>query len=373
MSFFKEEGIISSIKYFVFTRFILVLIGYLTIHEFKLHFVEKDPNLIFHSNDLLSLWGNFDTGWYLKIAREWYPVFNVASANATFEQYSFFPLYPALMRIFYLALNVDPFITGLIISNLSLLIAGLFLFRIVKLFYDDQVAKISVACVYLFPVSFIFSGVFTESLYMALLLGCFYYSLKEKWLIAGVLGFFLSSCRPIGVFIFIPLLFNYLKNINFKLSAIKPDFLILFLIPAGILPFMVQNYLITGDPLMFAHNPAWSGYLKNPFQNLWEGLTNSFFTLRFLAYYTLGFLIIWIISFRHLSVAMNIIIFYSVFIPLSYGLMSMPRMILAAFPFFVMMGSIAVKYRIQLPLLILLTFIQCYLAVCWFLGFGNVV
>ena len=133
------------------------------------------------------------------------------------------------------------------------------------------------------------------------------------------------------------------------------------------------NYFYTDDPFMFIHNAGYKGKIENPAINLYNGLTSSYFTLGFLAWFTLSFILAWIFFCKHLNLPLNIIILYSVFIPMSYGLMSMPRMMLAAFPFFILTASVSVKYKIQNALVIVLSIIQGYFFVCWCLGFGNVI
>lgn len=170
-------------------------------------------------NIFFDIWGAWDTGYYVYLAKNWYPpidLFLGASKN-----YAFFPLYPLLMRILGTILGGSFYLAGLIISNASLLIACIFLYKLVRLDTDKNTALKSVKYLFLFPAAFIFSGVFTESLFVALTVICFYCARKEKWLLTGIAGFFLALTKLIGVFIIFPLLFEYLSKKRFKFSAIK--------------------------------------------------------------------------------------------------------------------------------------------------------
>jgi len=89
----------------------------------------------------------------------------------------------------------DVDLAGIVISNVSLLIACIILYRLAKLDADEAFALRSVKFMMLFPTAFIYSGIFTESLFLALALGCFYYSRLGKWYLVGILGFCLTLTR----------------------------------------------------------------------------------------------------------------------------------------------------------------------------------
>jgi Gpi18-like mannosyltransferase len=371
MKLFKSEALRISMIYLLITRLTLVLISYCVINEFALHNIAKNINYRFYENDILNVWGNFDTGWYLKIAQEWYP--EVHDRNFSFEQFSFFPLYPGLIRLFHFITGIDYFIIGLMISNICLLISGWLMFKIAEKNYNKEIAKWSVIFMYMFPVSFIFSGVFTESLYLLLILGTIYSAFNKNWLASGLSAMFLLLCRPVGVFVFFPVSFLYYKNKNFKINETDKYVLALFLIPLGIIFLLLLNYFHAGDPLMFAHNPGYKGDVSNPLLNLYKGLRNDFFSFSFISVFTLIIIIVWLFFLKHLQFTFHMIVFYSLFIPMSYGLMSMPRMMLVAFPLFILLASVAVKYKTQNIFVIMLSLFQGYLFVCWCLGFGNVI
>ena len=202
MKIFKSEAIRISAIYFLITRVALVLISYCVINEFALHHIVKNASYRFYENDLLNVWGNFDTGWYLKIAMNWYP--NLQNTSSLSQTYSFFPLYPGIIRTIHFITGIDYFVIGLLVSNICLLISGALLYKIAEKFYSKEIANCSVIFLYLFPVSFIFSGMFSESLYVVLILSCFYFMQQKKWMGAGIVALLLTLSRPIGIFILLP-------------------------------------------------------------------------------------------------------------------------------------------------------------------------
>ena len=371
--FFLHDGSAKHVlNYYLLTRILLLIIGYLTINEFRLHGIEKNPTWIYHSSIWLNMWGTWDTGWYLDIAKNWYPDIRTLS-NADCGQCNFFPFYPALMSGLNFLTGLDYFIAGIMISNLALLFSGILLYKIVLLLYDEIKAKNAALFLFLFPTSFILSGVFTESLYLFLILLSIFSALKGKWALGGLCAFFLSLTRSVGVFVFLPLLIEYLSQKNYRIKNIKADILFLLFIPAGASLFLIQNYFSTGDPFYFFHNPHWQYKPLNPFYNLIEGMVNPYFTFRFESIYCLIVIIFCFISFKTVPLSFNVINFYSLFIPLSYGVISMPRMSLVSFPIFIQLAFAAQKLNARTSIIIILAMFQIYLAVCWFLGFGNVV
>ena len=191
----------------------------------------------------LDIWGQWDTGWYLDIANNWY----AAEAHyQNFCNYAFFPFYPTLIKLLGAVIG-NHFYAGLIISNASLLGAAILLYKLVELDHDREVALRSVKYLFIWPTSFILSGVLSEALFLMLVIGCFYYARKGAWLKAGITGFFLSLTRVPGVCVGIPLLYDYMKEKNFRLKSIRIDILALALLPLGLLVFCVYNYYLTGD------------------------------------------------------------------------------------------------------------------------------
>ena len=86
------------LKYILFlfltTRVVLTIIGVvgkILIHRYN------NKYTVFSKNIWLNVWGAWDSGWYLRIAKEWYP----KNADlSVWNSYGFFPLYSALIKFF---------------------------------------------------------------------------------------------------------------------------------------------------------------------------------------------------------------------------------------------------------------------------------
>lgn len=375
MKFIKSEAFKMSVLYFVFTRIALVSIGICITHEFAIHGIVKPSGYISSNNGVFSIFGTYDTAWYLRIAEDWYPNLKEGYNHYMANKYTFYPLYPALIRLVSIITHANYFFSGLIISNICLIFSGYFLHKISEKYYDKRIADWSLIFLYAFPVSFILSGVFTESLYLMLILIVFYLASLEKWIVAGFFAMFLTMCRPIGVFVIVPLMLMYLQNINFDLRKISKNILGLFLTFVGILILLIHNYLVAGRTFsVFAlYGSDYKLPFMNPFIVLYNWLTSHYFSMTFLAIFTVAFIVCWILFYRHIRIQYHIIIFYSLLVPMCYSLGSMPRMMLVAFPIFILMSSVVIKYKIQNAFLISCVLLQGYMFVCWCLGFGNVI
>ena len=205
VSLTKYKFQVHKIKYillmFFSTRVMLTIIGLLS-HRLS----GSDPEG-FTGYSWLNLWGHWDTGWYLNIAQYGYTARTFGQLISQQTNIVFFPLYPLLMR-FLGSITGNHYVAGIIISNFCLIVSCIYLYRLVKLDSDEANAIKSIKYLLIFPISFILSGCFTESLYLLLTLMCFYYARTSKWQLAGIAGFFLSLTKSMGVLVLLPLLYE---------------------------------------------------------------------------------------------------------------------------------------------------------------------
>jgi hypothetical protein len=316
----------------------------------------------------LDIWGQWDTGWYLDIAKNWY------AAEAHYQaycNYAFFPFYPTLIKLLGFVIG-NHFYAGLIISNVSLLGAAILLYKLVELDHDQEVALRSVKYLFIWPTSFILSGVLSEALFLILVIGSFYYARKGKWLNACIAGFFLSLTRVPGVFVVIPLLYDYMKGKNFNLKSIKIDILALTLLPLGLGLFCIYNYYLTGDYLAFSHiqQTAWSHHLGNPVKILIHGMFGSAVGPRIIvaAWFT-GFTMTFLaIFYRRVPTSYLLFCFISLFLPLIKGLGSMPRYTVVLFPVFILFALLGKDRNVDTAFTIIFSVLQGCFMIFWSIG-----
>lgn len=279
----------------------------------------------------------------------------------------------------------NDYIAGVMISNFCLMVSCIYLCKLVSLDSDKAIAMKSVKYLLLFPVSFIFSGVFTESLYLALALMCFYYARTGKWQMAGITGFFLSLTRSVGVLIVLPLLYEGLMPlikenkclISFEdLKNSRDKMLPLFyiaLIPLGTVSFMIFNYYLYGDFMAFAHAQVmWGRHPANPLEVLINGFNENIYTF-FEAAFATTFIFILILFYRKIRFSYWLFSMYSIFIPLSTGVQSMPRYILVIFPIYILFADITNNRVSEDFVTVSFALLLGFLMVCWTNSFNLVV
>lgn len=182
----------------------------------------------------------YDSTHYLKIAQEGY---------RDSHEVLWYPLYPGLIRAF----GASPW-SGIFVSNLLFFIGLLALYRIG--------GKLPVALACFAPISFLFSAVYGESLFFALI-AWFLVALKENRIIsAGILAGLAACSRAPGVVLplFLGLLFFWRlgQAENQRWPAIKPWLASLGLAGVLGLAYPVFLWLAFGSPFeMAAHQTAY--------------------------------------------------------------------------------------------------------------------
>lgn len=298
------------------------------------------------------LWSraNFDGIHYLMIAKFGYGVYEQA----------FFPLYPKLVRMATPVFGGKNLLAGLFISNLSLLLALFIFYKLAILDIQERAAKRAVFFLLFFPTSFFLGMVYSESVFLFLILGSFYLARKRKWLLAGIFGGLASYTRLVGVFLFPALLYEWwsgreVRNERWEVG----NMLKVFIIPTGLLVYMKFLWQKYGDPLMFLHvQPSFGaersgGRIILIYQVFWRYLkmvltTKSdplYFTVWLEVLVAISFLILFILAYRA-KIRFSYLIFsaFAYFIPsLSGTFSSLPRYCLVLFPAFIYLGMLKNK------------------------------
>ena len=326
----------------------MTALGYLTRTAFYPKLGLWRDQWIYHPNPLLNLWGVWDSGWYLDIAQNGYSSIlqsdlpkRVCCGQSNF---GFFPLYPSLIKLTNFAVG-NYFIAGLIISNLALILSGVFLYRLARLNNSKKTSLRSVKYMFFFPSAFILSGVFSESLFLLLLIAAFYFAKKKKWFLAGVAGFFLSLTKQTGLLMIIPLLYVYLKQNEFKIKKIKPDILYLSFLPLGLLFLTFYSYFLEGDPLLFfsVKATAWDVYLANPAGVFISFMLSGKLVFKIIALYAFFLTILLVVFRKKIKTSFFLLSLIVLAVPMTTGaetFIGIIRYSSVVFPFFILFASL---------------------------------
>lgn len=346
-----------SLLLFAATRIMLTVIGLLV------HRLDRGAKFTGIQN-IVNIYSVWDTHWYVNLAKFGYYL----SGPGHYANYAFFPLYSLAMRLVGTFLEGDYRLAGFIISNVCLFITCVYLYKLVMLEDDGDTAKRSVKYLLLFPSAFILSGVFSESIFLMLLVMCFYYARKENWLFAGICGFYLSLTRLQGILVLIPLLYEYWRSNNYKI-AFKPKVLYLMLIPFGLAIFSLYNYYLTGDYLAFVHiSKVWNNELMNPLEALYMCMTSQYIQAQFGAYFAILAFALLTIFYRKVGGAYYILSVMFIFTSLAAGegtQFSVLRYLLVVFPLFILLAKLGKNAAFDQVVTISMALLQGFLMVYW--------
>lgn len=194
----------------------------------------------------------------------------------------FYPLLPVLIRLFSYIFR-DYYVSGLIISNISAVAAGCYMYKLIKLDHEEEVARNSVLFMLLYPFCFFMSFAYTESLFLALSIACVYYARKGNWIASGILGGLSAICRTQGIIVFGVAAYEYVvqtadlaheapKGGKLKtfFKNLKISGLALLLIPAGYGGYLLINKVLFGDWFKFMEFQA-----AAPWYNGMDWFTNN--------------------------------------------------------------------------------------------------
>jgi len=337
---FNKKIVKDVLSIFIVSRLLILFVGFLS----SLVIIKGD--WFGKPKSLLDLFFRWDSGWYLSIVKNGY--FYTPGKESSV---AFFPLYPMLIKIFSFLFG-NPKLIGFIISNVALLFAAIYLYKLIKLdFEDSNIASKTIFFMLISPVSFFFSIFYTEGLFIFLAISSFYYARKKQWLIASILGFFLSLTRSLGVLIFVPFVIEYL-DINFEsfkitFRKIKKDIFYLLLIPCGTLSYMFYLYFKFNDAFAFSHaSLAWGRKFTSIFATLRNVYFNLFYQIIFFgAVFIALFLIIYLIysKIRISYIVYSILLLF--FYLSSNALESIPRYLGVLFPLYLGLSLIVNKSR----------------------------
>lgn len=266
------------IRISLFSRISLFLLAYLSLIFIPLN---SDPNIglwrVFPNNLFLDGWARWDAGWYVNIAENGYlnqPLNSQGQKNVVF-----FPAYPISIRLLNLITH-NSFLSGILISNIAFVVASALLYKLVCDRYNETVARWSVVFLSVYPFSFYFSAVYTESLFLLAVVSAFYFGEQGCWPLAAASAALASATRSVGITVALGMVLLYLDKVGFDVRRLRWDALWLLLCPVGILAYAGFLFYRFGDPFLFVSGrnvPGWEQGmgLSMAWQNVKECLSVS--------------------------------------------------------------------------------------------------
>ncbi len=243
-----NSDILKIVLIFTSWKVILLLTLFLSINFIPLAFTDRflgGGPIVFKVSPYLFSWANFDGEHYLSLSLYGYK---------SLEQ-AFFPIFPLLISVFakpfsqtVLTSIISHTIIGLIISNASFLIGLVYLFKLIKIDYQKKIAFLTILFLIFFPTSFFFGSLYNESLFFLLSVLTFLKARQGHWLQASLFGAAASATRAFGILLLPALLIE-----AFVIKENWRKFFWVFLIPFGLIFYMIYQYMSVGDAFAFYH------------------------------------------------------------------------------------------------------------------------
>jgi hypothetical protein len=302
------------------------------------------------------IWARWDSDFFLRIAQHGYD-----GTSAAFN-----PLYPALVAVVGRVFFGHYLVAGLVISLLCCLGSFLLLFRLAEERLGAEGAQRSVLYLAVFPMSLFLQAVYSESLFLLLVLAAFAVAERDHFASAGILAGLAILTRAAGIAL-LPALALLAWRHRDRLRALGG--VALALPVAAVYPIVLWQQV--GDPWAFSDaQDRWHRHLSpvGPLGGIWDGLVSAW---RGLEQFVVGhgthvsgtnpmhaaaenlqafaflvlFVVLTVVAWRRFGAAYGLFAAVSLAIPLSYPssrwpLLSLPRFGLVIFPLFLALSAL---------------------------------
>lgn len=287
-----------------------------------------------------SLWNLWDGPHYIFLSEHGY-----TNIGAEAKFIVFFPLYPLFTKILALAVG-NHIVAAVTLSTFCFIFGAIFFYKLVKLHFPEKTARWAVIFLAIFPTSYFFNAVYTESLFLLLFSASFYFFEKRKWLAAGMGAACATLTRPVGIIVTLALVFELLrqkKDVKSILIILVPSIFTISL-------YLLLNYTLFKNPLAFQEilQVNWFksfalphiGILASWQRLLSQGLNYDALVVGFAE--ALTSTLAWVlvpIAFLKLPFSWAVFYSLSVLSATSTGfILSMPRYLLSIPPFFILVA-----------------------------------
>ena len=301
---------------------------------------------------VVTAWERFDALWFLRIATDGYRL-NDGSA-------AFFPGFPLAIRGLSPLLGNHPLAAGLVISNLAFLGALACVHAFTRAERGDAAARATVLALCWFPTSHFFLMPYSESLFLLGAAGCLLAASRGRWGLAAFAGAVAALTRSVGLALVAALLVEAAVAARGGWRRALGPLAAAAATAAGFLGYLGW-WALRGDamaPLSFQR--CWDRHPSWPWATIARGASIAWerFGAGAGAYWLIDLLVTLVVLAGAVWIAPRVRPSASVFAwgtllaPLCLvfpdrPLMSMPRLVLVAFPAF--WGIVDLARRLRLP------------------------
>jgi Mannosyltransferase (PIG-V) len=238
-------------------RIVSALLALFISLAFPLH--QRQQFTVFHApSPFWDTFARYDSGYYEGIAWDGYKPLAGGRSNI-----AFFPAYPLLMRLvgrLFGRQQAAYYISGIGISWVCFILAMVALYYLARLDVPRRQAQRAVLLTAIFPFSFFFGVVYSESTFLLFAVLSLYCFRTRRWLAGGLCGAVATATRVPGI-----LMVPALAWIAWRAAApVRRDRLLaaagLALAAAGFVAYCVYVFQLTGNPFEWAATLQRWGY-----------------------------------------------------------------------------------------------------------------
>jgi len=300
----------------------------------------------------------YDSGYYQGIAWGGYAPLAGGRSNI-----AYFPVYPLLIRgvgRLFGREHATLYISGIAISWLSFILAMVALYHLARLDLPRRHAERAVLLTMIFPFSFFYGVVYSESTFLLFVVLAFYLFRTRRWVLGGLCGAIATATRVPGVMMLPALAWLAWQHAEptrrDRLGALAG----LALAASGFAAYCLFIYQLTGNPLEWAATLQRWGYYPGgapwmaPFTLVWQLVTHPYryLTTNPMAVYdtlygVTGILFVLAIPFvwRRFGAAYGLFMLLNLWLPLSSGTFEgVGRYCSVLFPCFIWLASIRSRW-----------------------------
>jgi hypothetical protein len=213
---------------------------------------------------LLLGWARFDAGWYADIATQGYGYTPGQQSSV-----AFFPVYPLAIRGLG-ALGVDTFIAGVLLTVLCGLASVVLFTRWASHLRGEEAARDAGLLLVLYPFAFfLYGAMYSDALFLLLLVGAFYLLERGQLLPAVLLGAVATAARPVAPALVLGLLarrleWKHQRGEKWTLWDALP-----VLAGLGLVLYVLYLWHAFGEPFAFAKVQSAPGWDQRPGWRTW--------------------------------------------------------------------------------------------------------
>jgi hypothetical protein len=307
----------------------------------------------------------YDSGWYYQIARYGY-LFVVGGPSVGVGKpgkIAYFPLYPLLMRYagrLFGRTGLAVYLGGILVSWAAFVLAMVALFHLAERDVAGDEAEKGVLLAAIFPFGFFFGMVYTESLFLLLMVVSIHEFRRRRWVVGGVFGALATATRVNGILMLPALAWFAWRGAGPDTRDRVLAATGLVLAGCGVAAYSLYVYQLSGNPFEWAASIERWGYypggapwmadarlvrmlLTHPYAYLAGERMAPYDTLNGLS--ALMFVIATPFVWRRFGAGYGLLMLANLWLPLSSGQYEgLGRYCSVMFPFFIWLGSIRSRF-----------------------------